>query len=78
MTKTKVEIIQEEMKKAIGPIGSFIVEKQIKDMNESKDSFPDEKLNLLIDRSVQTGVFDPSQRKSISTKMKKTLETAAG
>ena len=31
MTKSKVEMIQEELKRAVGPIGSFIVEKQIKE-----------------------------------------------
>ena len=57
--KSKVELIQDELKKAVGPIGSFIVEKQIKDMNESKDNFPDDKLPILIERSVENGIFDP-------------------
>jgi hypothetical protein len=66
-------LIQDELKKAIGPIGSFIVEKQIKDMNESKDNFPEDKLPVLIERSVENGVFDPSQRRNIALKMRKNL-----
>ena len=73
MSKSKVELIQEELKKAVGPIGSFIVEKQIKDMNENKDSFPEDKLPVLIERSVENGIFDPDQRKSIATKMKRNI-----
>jgi len=42
-------------------------------MNESKDNFPDDKLPILIERSVENGIFDPSQRKSIATKMKKNI-----
>ena len=61
------------MKKAVGPIGSFIVEKQIKDMNENKETFPDDKLPVLIERSVENGIFDPNQRKSIATKMKRNI-----
>jgi hypothetical protein len=72
--KSKVEIIQEELRKAIGPIGSFIVEKQIKDMNESKDNFPEDKLAILIERSVRNGVFDPNQRRGIVTQMKKNID----
>ena len=73
MSKSKVELIQEELKKAVGPIGSFIVEKQIKDMNENKDNFPEDKLPVLIERSVENGIFDPDQRKSIATKMKRNI-----
>jgi hypothetical protein len=73
LSKTKVELIQDELKKAVGPIGSFIVEKQIKDMNENKDNFPDDKLPILIERSVENGIFDPTQRRSIATKMKRNI-----
>ena len=73
MTRSKVEVIQDELKKAVGPIGSFIVEKQIKDMNETKDDFPDDKIPILIEKSVENGVFDPNQRKGIAIKMRKNL-----
>jgi hypothetical protein len=42
-------------------------------MNENKDNFPDDKLPVLIDRSVENGIFDPKQRKSIATKMKRNI-----
>ena len=74
MSRNKVEMIQEELKKVVGPIGAFIVEKQIKDMKESKDNFPEDKIPVLIERSVESGVFDPSQRKTVMMRMKKNIE----
>lgn len=74
MSRNKVEMIQDELKKAVGPIGAFIVEKQIKDMNENKDNFPEDKIPILIERSVNSGVFDPSQRKTVMMRMKKSLD----
>jgi hypothetical protein len=62
------------LKKAVGPIGSFIVEKQIKDMEEDKDDFPEEKLSVLIERAVENGIFDPNLRKSIASKMKRNID----
>lgn len=74
MTKSKVEMIQEELKRAVGPIGTFIVEKQIKDMEETKDDFPEDKLETLIEKSVENGVFDPNQRRGIAVKMRRYIE----
>jgi len=73
MTSQKVEVIQEELKKVIGPIGKFVVEKQINVMNEDKDNFPDDKIGELIERSVDIGVFDQRIQKSVKERIRTTL-----
>ena len=73
MVTRKVEIIQLELKKVIGPIGKFIVEKQISDMGEDKDSFPDDKIPDLVKLAVDIGVFDNRIQDSVKEHIKKAL-----
>ena len=73
MVTRKVEIIQLELKKVIGPIGKFIVEKQISDMGEDKDSFPDDKIPDLVKLVVDIGVFDNRIQDSVKEHIKKAL-----
>jgi hypothetical protein len=73
MTSQKVEQIQNELKKVIGPIGKFVVEKQINNMQEDIDNFPDEKIEELIERSVDIGVFDNTIQKSVKERIRSTI-----
>lgn len=73
MASQKVEVIQDELKKVIGPIGKFVVEKQINKLNEDKDNFPDDKIEELIERSVDIGVFDKRIQKSVKERIKTSL-----
>ena len=70
MTSQKVELIQDELKKYIGPIGKFVVEKQINNMEEDKDNFPDDKIEELIERSVDIGVFDKRIQKTVKERIR--------
>jgi DNA-binding transcriptional regulator YhcF (GntR family) len=73
MTGRKIEVIQEELKKVIGPIGKFVVEKQITKMDEDKDNFPDDKLPDLIEKVVDIGVFDKRIQSSVKERIKNSL-----
>ncbi len=73
MASRKIEIIQEELKKVIGPIGKFIVEKQISKMGEDKDNFPDAKLPDLVERVVDIGVFDKRIQGSVIERINNSL-----
>ena len=73
MVSRKIEIIQEELKKVIGPIGKFVVEKQINKMGEDKDNFPDDKLSDLVERVVDIGVFDKRIQGSVKERIRTSL-----
>ncbi len=73
MTARKIEIIQEELKKVIGPIGKFVVEKQITKMDEDKDNFPDDKLSDLIENVVDIGVFDKRIQSTVKERIRSSL-----
>lgn len=73
MVSRKIEIIQEELKKVIGPIGKFVVEKQINKMGEDMDNFPDAKLSDLVERVVDIGVFDKRIQGSVKERIRTSL-----
>jgi hypothetical protein len=73
MTSQKVEQIQDELRKVIGPIGKFVVEKQINNMQEDKDNFPDDKIEELIERSVDIGVFDTHIHKAVKERIRSSV-----
>ncbi len=68
-SKQKVGFIKNELIKLIGPIGKFIVEKQIKNMGYTDENIPDEKINELIDTVVEMGIYDANVSKTIKTKL---------
>ena len=70
MTKENIELIKSELEKVIGPIGRFIVDKQLQVMKQNEDSFPPELLGELIDRVVDIGVYDRQMSKSIKIKLR--------
>lgn len=69
-SKQKVGFIKNELIKLIGPIGKFIVEKQIKNMGYTEENLPDEKINELIDTVVEIGIYDSNLSKSIKSKLR--------
>ena len=70
MTREQIETIKSEISKVIGPIGKFMVEKQVSVMGHTEDDFPDEKIPELIDRVVNIGVYDTKMSKSIKQKIR--------
>jgi hypothetical protein len=70
MASDKVETLKSEITKIIGPIGKFIIEKQIKAMGYEEDSFPQDKMPELIDRVVDIGVYDKQMSKSIKQRLR--------
>jgi len=70
MTREHIEIIKSEISKVIGPIGKFMVEKQVLVMGHTEDDFPEEELPDLINRVVDIGVYDSKMAKSIKQKIR--------
>lgn len=70
MGDESIDIIKSELEKVIGPIGRFIVEKQIAVLEQSEDGFPKEMLPELIDRVVDIGVYDRQMSKTIRIKLR--------
>ena len=70
MTREHIEMIKSEISKVIGPIGKFMVEKQVSVMGHTEDDFPEEELPELIDRVVDIGVYDSKMARSIKQKIK--------
>ena len=65
MNGEQIEIIKSEISKVIGPIGKFMVEKQIKVMGHTEDDFPDERIPELIERVIDIGVYDSKMAKNL-------------
>jgi len=74
MDNKKVTIIQHEIGKVTGPIAKFVVSKQIKDMDQLEDEFPDELLDDLIHSSLTAGVFDRSLHEDMRKRIWNSIE----
>jgi hypothetical protein len=72
MTREQIETIKSEISKIIGPIGRYMVEKQVSVMGHTEDDFPDEKIPELIDRVTDIGVYDTKMAKSIKQRIRET------
>ena len=70
MSGSHVETLKAELTKLIGPIGKFIIEKQIKAMGYEEADFPKEKMPELIDRVVDIGVYDKQMSKNVKTRLR--------
>ena len=58
----------------IGPIAKHIVKKQINDMGEARESFPMEKFQELIKRSVDCGVYDPEMKRKLTSELRRACQ----
>jgi len=74
MVKSKVTIIQDELGKTSGPIAKFVVSKQIVDLNEKEEDFPDELLVRLIDLSLRAGIYDTSKHEGMRNRIWKAID----
>ena len=70
MTREQIETIKSEISKIIGPIGKFMVEKQIKVMGHTEMDLPPEKVPELIDKVVDIGVYDSKMARNLKQKLK--------
>jgi len=72
-TKEKIEIIKSEIIKVIGPIGKFMVEKQVDVLGHTEDDLPEELLPILIDKVVDIGVYDIQMSKSLKHSLREKI-----
>lgn len=74
MGKTSRELLstlEDRMVTYTGPIGKFIVNKQLKDLKLKDSDISNSKLQELIKRSVQAAVYDPKKRSKITKELMK-------
>jgi hypothetical protein len=76
MSREHIETIKSEISKIIGPIGKFMVEKQIKVMGYTEEEFPEEKIPDLIEKVIEIGVYDSQMAKNLKQKLRE--KTIAG
>lgn len=69
-TKEKIEIIKSEITKVIGPIGKFMVEKQVTVLGYTEEDLPEDMLPVLIDKVVDIGVYDQRMSKTIKNSLR--------
>ena len=62
-----------EMVSLAGPLAPFVIKKQIKDMGLKMETFPEDKLSELIDRVVDSGVYDDSIKPRTKKALKKKI-----
>jgi len=74
MASDQIETIKFEITKVIGPIGRFIVEKQIKAMGFDEENFPMDMAPELIDRVIDIGVYDKQMSKNLKQRMRNALK----
>ena len=74
MDNKKVIIIQDEISKVTGPIAKFVVSKQIRDLDQLEEEFPDELLDELIHSSLIAGVFDRTLHEDMRKRIWKSIE----
>jgi len=59
-----------------GPMGSFVLKKVIKDMDEARDRFPLGRVSELIDRTVENAIFDPERQREAIRTLRRRVKTS--
>ncbi|MEM3444682.1 MAG: hypothetical protein QXJ27_03915 [Thermoplasmata archaeon] len=77
-TKEMVEKMRKILIDAAGPIADFVIKKQIRDMGYTLETFPGDKLLLLVDRVVENAIYDPEKKVEIRNKLRKELRKDLG
>lgn len=72
-SKEMIEKIREIVVDAAGPIGDFVIKKQIKDLGYTPDNFPAERIQILIEKVVENAVYDPEKKMEVKNKLRKIL-----
>jgi len=70
----KIAHIEETVVDAAGFFASFVIKKQLLEMGETREHFPDEKLGQFIDAVVDNAVYDLKIKRDIKKKLKSKFE----
>lgn len=70
----KIAQIEETVVDAAGFFASFVIKKQLVEMGETRESFPDAKLGQFIDAVVDNAVYDLKIKRDIKKKLKSKFE----
>lgn len=73
---SKVEILEEQIVAVSGPIGKYVLKKQIESMGEDPGNFPDSRLKQLIENSVKAAVYSQDMQKQMIKDLTKKLCTS--
>ena len=58
MTKDRLDLLERELVDRAGPLGKFVLVKQLKDMGFTAEDFPEAQFPLLIDGVVKKAFFN--------------------
>ncbi len=71
----KIELLENELVELAGPLGKFVVKKQLKKMGLTRKEVLDTMFLELIRRSVANAVFDPQKQKTAIKELRRKLAT---
>ncbi len=69
----KIKKIIDTLEEYAGPISRFVVAKQVSDLGQSMDGFPDHLLPQLVDRCINAAVFNPMLKEEAKKKLSKAI-----
>ncbi len=72
----KVDAVQRELEKIVGPVAKCIVDKQLRNMGYERDNVPDSALSTLIEKVVDAGIFDRNTKKKVRDSMRSAVKPA--
>jgi len=75
-TQEKIDILERELVELSGPLGRFVIKKQLKEMGMERDTLPLERLVELVERSVKNAVFNEEDQRKASGRIKKMITDA--
>ena len=60
----KITLLEEELVELAGPLGKFVVKKQLEELGMKRDDISDPLFLELMKRCVATAIFDPERQKT--------------
>ena len=69
----KIEILEEQIVSVSGPIGKYVLKKQIESLGQDPNDFPDPLLKQLIENAVKAAVYNADVQKKLIKELTKKL-----
>lgn len=70
---SKVQILEEQIIAVSGPIGKYVLKKQIESLGEDPENFPDSRLKELIEHAVKAAIYSKDAQKQMIKDLTKKL-----
>jgi len=70
---SKVQMLEEQIIAVSGPIGKYVLKKQIESLGEDPENFPDSRLKELIEHAVKAAIYSEDAQKRLIKDLTKKL-----